>query len=360
MESKWLGGPGRNLTRFGEAPNFKEGLYRLSSGCYSWMVPNGSWGETNIGLIDCDGKSVLVDTCWDLKFTQELLETADPILRKSPVETVVNTHADGDHCWGNQLFKDKEIIATNACIKQMHHHNPKAMMGMKKARGALRYMPVKNVDKLGHYMGTMFSPYDFGPITITDPNKGFSGSHEFTVNGVDIVVSEVGPGHTDGDAIVYVPSQKVAYAGDILFIGITPVMWAGPVENLVAGIEKIQSLGAETIVPGHGPMATPETIQQVKDYWHFAHEEIHARYQQDKEPAVAAMEVLHSREFKATPFAHWDSPERMVTNAYTLYRNWGADLKSLPGILGVLDQFRHQAQAAFSMPAATPPCMHRF
>lgn len=360
METKWLGGPGRKLTRFGEAPQFKEGLYQIAKSSYAWMVPNGSWGETNIGLIDCNGKSVLVDTCWDLNFTHELLETADPIIQKSPVETVINTHADGDHCWGNQLFKDKEIIATNACINQMHHHNPKAMTAMKKMRGPLRCLPVKSIDKLGHYMATMLSPYDLGPINITDPNHGFSGTHEFNVNGVDIVVTEVGPGHTDGDAIVYVPSQKVAYAGDILFIGITPVMWAGPVENLVAGIEKLRSLNAEMVVPGHGPMATPETIQQVIDYWHFAHEQIHARFQQDKEPAVAAMEILHSDAFKNSPYAKWDSPERMVTNAYSMYRNWGANLKSLPGILGVLDQFRHQASAAFSLPNATPGCMHRF
>ena len=360
MESQWLSGPNRTKTRFGEQPKFKEGLYKVSAQCYAWMVPNGSWGETNIGLIDCNGKSVLVDTCWDLIYTQELLQTAETILRQSPVETVVNTHADGDHCWGNQQFKDKDIIATHACIDQMHHHNPKAMIGMKKAKGLLRRIPYKGVDKLGHYMGTMFSPYDYSPIAITDPNIGFAGSYEFCVNGIDIVVMEVGPGHTNGDAMVFVPDQKVVYAGDILFIGGTPVMWAGPVDNLVNGIEKLQSLKAHVIIPGHGPMATPESVQLVIDYWHFAHEQIHARFQQDKEPAVAAMEVLHSNAFKASPFAHWDSPERLVTNAYTFYRNWGAEFKTYPGLLGVLDQFRHQAIAAFSVPNATPACMHRF
>jgi cyclase len=60
----WLLGPPRNHTRFGEVARFREGLYRLTEGTYAWMVPNGSWGETNLGLIDCGSTSVLIDTCW--------------------------------------------------------------------------------------------------------------------------------------------------------------------------------------------------------------------------------------------------------------------------------------------------------
>ena len=59
---KQLVNTGRSHTRHGEAVQFQEGLYQLSKQCYGWMVPNGSWGETNIGLIDCHGKSVLIDT----------------------------------------------------------------------------------------------------------------------------------------------------------------------------------------------------------------------------------------------------------------------------------------------------------
>lgn len=360
MDAKWLAGPGRITTRFGETPKYREGLYQVSAGCYAWMVPNGSWGETNIGLIDCNGKSVLVDTCWDLHYTQEMLGTAQAILQRSPVETVINTHADGDHCWGNQLFAHKEIIATNACIHQMHHHKPKTLIALQRGGKVLRHLPLGSVDKFGHYMGTMFSPYDFSAVKVTDPTRGFSGVCELNVNGVDIVIIEVGPGHTDGDAIVFVPDQKVAFAGDILFIGVTPVMWSGPMDNLLAGLKKLQELGAEVVVPGHGPLATPQAIQQVLDYWHFVHDEIYVRFQQDKEPDLAAMDVLHGNAFKESIFATWDSPERMVTNAYTLYRHWGADLTSLPGPLGVMDLLRRQAKVAFEMPHATPTCMHGF
>ena len=359
MEAKWLAGPNRSKTRFGESPLFKEGLYQLTRNAYAWMVPNGSWGETNIGLVDCGGQSLLVDTFWDLHYIGEFLEYASVILTDSPVEKIVNTHSDGDHCWGNQLFKDKEIIASQACAKQMHQHTPSAMQAFKQGGKLLRHIPVRQVDKLGRYMSTMFSPYQFDDVIITDPSTCFEGSHEFNLNGVDIVVTEVGPGHTDGDAIVYIPSQDVAYAGDILFIGVTPVMWSGPLDNLLQGIEKLRSLNPKVVVPGHGPLADAHSIQTVIDYWHFAHEQLHARFQQDKEPHEAALEVLQSRDFAQSVFATWDSPERMVTNAYTLYRHWGASVSRLPEKLGVVDLFRRQAQVAFKLPHATPACMHK-
>ena len=42
-KARWLAGPGRTLTRFGEPAKFREGLYRLTASSYAWMVPNGSW-----------------------------------------------------------------------------------------------------------------------------------------------------------------------------------------------------------------------------------------------------------------------------------------------------------------------------
>ncbi len=350
---------GRRITRHGELPLFEEGLYQLTGKAHAWMVPNGSWGETNFGLIDCGGQSVLIDTGWDLHYTQEMLSAAAPIIARSPIEQVINTHADGDHCWGNQLFADKPIIATHACIEQMHHHKPQTLMALQAGGRYLRYVSVASVDKFGRYLSGMLQPYDFHDVKIVEPNRGFKQEICVTVNGVDIVVMDVGPGHTDGDAIVYVPDEKVAYAGDIAFIGITPVMWSGPLENLVAALHKLLSLNADIMVPGHGPLASRLDIQLILDYWSFVHDEIYSRFQRDLKPFEAARDVLFSRVFMESKFAFWDSPERMVTNAYTLYRQWGARMANLPGPLSVMDILRQQAEVAFLMPFATPARLHR-
>jgi len=216
---KQLFSTNKSLTRHGETMHYDEGLYQVGKSAYAWMVPNGAWGETNIGLIDCNGKSVLIDTCWDLRYTREMLNGCKTITDKSPIDIVINTHSDGDHCWGNQLFKNKEIIATQACIEQIHHHPPRSINALKLlGKTALKHMPIASMKTFSGYIDEMFGAYNYNDIKVTAPTTGFVDEHVMNVNGVEIVTIQVGPGHTNGDAIVYVPEQKLAYAGDIAFI----------------------------------------------------------------------------------------------------------------------------------------------
>ncbi|MCA9941815.1 MAG: hypothetical protein KC418_24420, partial [Anaerolineales bacterium] len=64
---------GATRTRYQAVPHYTEGLYDLGRDSYAWLVPNGSWGESNAGLIVGDGASLLVDTLWDLPYTRAML-----------------------------------------------------------------------------------------------------------------------------------------------------------------------------------------------------------------------------------------------------------------------------------------------
>jgi glyoxylase-like metal-dependent hydrolase (beta-lactamase superfamily II) len=358
-KARWLNGPDRNVTRFGEKAKFREGLYRLTPKTYAWMVPNGSWGETNFGLIDCNGKSVVIDTGWDLRCTREFLDGVAELLTRSPVESVVNPHADGDHCWGNQLFGQVPIIASHACIGHMHHIEPPSMRLLAQAARVLKRLPVAGLDVLGHYAGAMVAPYDFSGIHIVEPNRGFSGETTITVNGVELVLIEVGPAHTPGDAMVFVPSEKVLYAGDIAFTGSTPVMWAGPVANILAGLRKVLTLDAKIIIVGHGPIATRSDIELQITYWEMLQDELHKRRQQGMRAAEAAADLLLGARFQATEFAQWDSPERLLRNAHALYEEWGDRPSFLPARYAKLNTLRQQGMLALKLPDAAPRVMHR-
>ena len=110
---------GVQRTRFGEIPKYAEGLYDLNHGLYAWLVPNGSWGESNAGLIVGDGQALLVDTLWDLNYTRTMLDAMHPVTEAAPISTVVNSHADGDHCWGNQLMAGADIITSQASFDEL-------------------------------------------------------------------------------------------------------------------------------------------------------------------------------------------------------------------------------------------------
>lgn len=347
------------LTRFGEIPNYREGLYQVSEGAYAWMVPNGSWGETNTGLITGKGESLLIDTLWDTKCTQMMLDHMHPIVEQNPIHYIMNTHSDGDHFWGNQLFPNCDIYATQACSDLMHHMKPKSLIAFRASGKALSYVPIGGCNHIGHWFHNMVAAYDFKNVVITPANQTFKGEKTLNVGGKEVVLIEQGPAHTSGDAMVYLPDSKVLYSGDLLFIDVTPVLWAGPSENWIKALENILTMDVDYIVPGHGSITDKDGVRKVKNYWEFVNDETFKRHRAGLSASEAAKDIVKSDAFKESEFYRWDSAERIMTSAHTIYRHLdgkGDQFFSTPKMLSVLAK---QAKLAFDMPWCTPKNMHQ-
>src|SRR6202045_537603 len=102
------------------AAGFTKGLHELGNGCYAYLQPDGSWGWSNAGLLADSGQSMLVDTLFDLPLTRQMLDAmrrAEPAAAR--IGSVVNTHSNGDHTFGNRLVEGAEIIASRACAEEM-------------------------------------------------------------------------------------------------------------------------------------------------------------------------------------------------------------------------------------------------
>lgn len=351
----------RTQTRFGETPLFKEGLYQLGHNVYAWMVPNGSWGESNAGLIVGPEASILVDTLWDVAHTQEMLTHMRPLTRGRPIKFLFNSHADGDHFMGNELVNSAEqIISTQAAYEEMIASNPKAPVLLTKVG---RYMSLlgklgfTKMAQTGHWFQQMMAPYDLESVQLTYPNRHFHNELRLDVGGRAVFLYEVGPHHTHGDAIAYVPDAKILFAADLLFIGVTPPLWAGPAENWLVALERIMNMDVDVYVPGHGPLVTDiAEIQQLKDYWEFFLEAVQSRHQAGLKPAEAARDIALSRAFRERPFGQWNSPERIMVSVHTQYRhlNGRTDPPKVPELLGIM---RQQALLAHEFPQAEPQSM---
>ncbi len=82
---------------------YSKGLHDLGDGCHAWLQPDGGWGWSNSGLVTGGGASLLVDTLFDLVTTRQMLDGIRSLTDRAPLTAVVNTHSDGDHCFGNEL-----------------------------------------------------------------------------------------------------------------------------------------------------------------------------------------------------------------------------------------------------------------
>jgi glyoxylase-like metal-dependent hydrolase (beta-lactamase superfamily II) len=107
-------------------------------------------------------------------------------------------------------------------------------------------------------------------------------------------------------------------AADILFIGVTPVMWAGPVEGWLAALERLVDSGAQTFVPGHGPVCAIAEIERLADYWRWLESAARRRLAGGASAAAVARELVLGDEIAARGFTEWLDPERAVINVRTI------------------------------------------
>jgi glyoxylase-like metal-dependent hydrolase (beta-lactamase superfamily II) len=173
---------------------------------------------------------------------------------------------------------------------------------------------------LGAY-ARMLAAYDFSQVKLTPPTRTFDGRLELDVGTRRVQLIEVGPAHTPGDLIVHVPDEGVVFAADLMFVGVTPIIWVGPVENWLAGLEQIAQLQPKAVVPGHGPLTDLDGVKAMRSYWEFVAPAVRERLRAGMDAAAAAPDILRSEEFASRPFARWDAPERLAVNAEIIARN---------------------------------------
>jgi glyoxylase-like metal-dependent hydrolase (beta-lactamase superfamily II) len=293
----------------GMATPYTRGLHEIGEGIYAYLQPDGGWGWSNAGLVVDGEASLLVDTLFDLRLTAEMLDTmraAVPAARS--IGTVVNTHANGDHCWGNQLVRDAEIVGSRACAEEMAELPPALL-------AALTASPPDG--PAGELVLSMFGAFDFTDIEVVPPTTTFDGELTLRVGDTEVRLLEVGPAHTRGDVIVHVPRRGTVFTGDILFNGGHPIVWAGPVANWVAACERILALDAPVVVPGHGPVCGPEAVAGQRDYFTYLVDEVRPRAEAGMDPAEAA------RDIDLGPLAGLGEQERFVANVLAVYRDLG-------------------------------------
>jgi glyoxylase-like metal-dependent hydrolase (beta-lactamase superfamily II) len=305
---------------------YTDGLHPLAPGTYAYLRPPGSWGQSNGGLVTAAGQAVLVDTPWTLGLTRNLLDAVDRHLPGTTITTVVNTHPNGDHCWGNQLFAGSEIVASAATAHGMSDEiGPEAMTAM------ILDTPAQSA--VGQYMRRFFGKYDFSGIKITPPTRTFTGELTISVGDRVVHLVAVGPAHTDGDLIAHVPDAGVVFAGDILFVGDHPVMWSGPISNWIAACDRIRDMKADIIVPGHGPVTDQAGVAAFRDYLVDVHQQANWHFERRTPYQVAAARIA------ASGYRDWGHPERLVITVGAIYRDLGC-----PDPAGRLGMIEHMAQ----------------
>lgn len=317
-------------------------LHDLGNTLYAYIQGDGSWGWSNSGLIVSQGESLLVDTLFNGPLTREMLaayRSATPAAER--IGTLVNTHANGDHTFGNHVLSGARIVGTQACKTEMEERPaPEFARMMREWR--------QNGEAGAFLHEVMGSRFDFSDISHTPPDHLFSGRLDLTVGDLKVELHELGPAHTAGDLAVHVPAARTAFTGDLLFSGGHPIIWAGPISNWIRACNTILSWDVDTVVPGHGPVGTKAELRAMLGYLEFVEREGRSRYEAGMDWREAAWDI------GLEAFDSWIDRERIVANVANVYRDvsGGQVAPTRPEVLQMMCRYRGRT------PTPHTPCPH--
>lgn len=293
--------------------NYRKGLHEIGQNCWAWLQPDGGWGWTNAGLITDGEQSLLVDTLYDLEMTGQMLGAMrDASQAAREIDILVNSHADGDHTYGNQMVTGARIIASQATADEFFSVPPE------KARAI-----IANADVLGEgaqYIAAWMRGHGFrfDGIEMVPPTETYDRELALKVGDKDVRLYNVGPAHTAGDTLVHSVQDRVVYTADILFNGVHPAIWEGSIDGWLAACDLIQSLEVDVVVPGHGPLTDKQGVARFKIYLQTLQAEARARFDAGLSVYEAAADIV-----MPPPFDEWLLPERMAGSVNFLFRQWG-------------------------------------
>lgn len=280
-------------------------LVQPAPGVYAYVQPDGGWCLNNAGFVTGGGRTLLVDTAATerraLALRAAVLAAGAPLPR-----TVVNTHHHGDHTYGNGVFAPEALI--------LGHENARS-------------------EQLaaGRQLELIWPETDFGALDLTAPDLTYGDRMTLHVGETEVRVLHPGVAHTTGDSLVWLPEQGIVFTGDLVFAEGTPFLAMGSLAGSLRALELLRSLGAETVVPGHGPLTDPGAYEATERYLRYVAELAREGRAKGLTPLEAA------READLGEFAAWRESERLVANLHRAYAELAGEPEGVPlDILTVL------------------------
>jgi glyoxylase-like metal-dependent hydrolase (beta-lactamase superfamily II) len=238
----------------------KEGVYHAVGTGALAVVGNSSFivNENDVIVVD---DHVSPAAAW------VLLEEIKEVTSK-PVTTVINTHFHFDHAHGNQVFAPDVQIIGHEFTRRMLLGNS---VGMPLYQNYLTAMPGQ-IDALRKRVASEADPAAKAKLQTqlqvaennfasqkelrpTPPNVTLSTEMTLYRGTREIQIRFLGRGHTAGDVVVFLPSEKVVITGDFLTSGLSNMSDSYP-EEWVASLEALKRLDFDTVLPGHGDAFT--------------------------------------------------------------------------------------------------------
>jgi glyoxylase-like metal-dependent hydrolase (beta-lactamase superfamily II) len=268
---------------------YVQGVSEMGSSANQNFISNAGFVVTPAGV-------VVVDALGSPELARRLLAEIKKVTAK-PIHTVVLTHYHADHIYGLQVFKDlgAHIVAHAAAREYLTSDT--ARLRLESSRQELW-------------------PWVDDKTRLVAANEWLHGPKTLMVGGVRFDIQPVGPSHTAEDLVIYLPQQKVLFAGDLVFRNRIPFVGKADSRHWIEAMESLLNFDARWVVPGHGPISNDAKgdMTLTREYLIYLRDAM-GRAAKDMEPFESAYENTNWSKFEKMPL--FKSANRM--NAYNTY-----------------------------------------
>jgi cyclase len=278
----------------GGIPAWGTGLVELAEDVFAYLQAGGGYCVANAGLIAAPAGLTAIDALFTPAMTRSFLAEAGRV-SNAPLRRLIDTHHHVDHTFGNQFFAGAEIIAHARTRSEMQRVG----------------LPIEQLTENAPH----FRP-ELQEIVLTLPTLTYEGALTVYCGSRRLELLHLGPAHTIDDTLVYMPEERILFAGDVAFFYVTPLAFEGNIGGWIDVAERILQMDVDWIVPGHGPIGGKAELALMRDYLIMLREQARPGYESglSAEATAAAIDL--------GPYADWNEPERVVANTQRLFQEF--------------------------------------
>jgi len=274
-------------------PDWRTEFIEVGDRAFAYVQAGGGFCVSNAGLILTEDGPVAIDALFTPAMTRAFQEVGRA---HGEARLLINTHHHVDHTLGNALFH-APVIAHRRAREMMQR------VGLPKER-LLEVAP--------HFRDDL-APLDERAVRL--PTITFESELTLHDGAREIRLIHVGTAHTPGDVLVYLPQDRLLYAGDVAFHYVTPLAMDGHISNWIAVLDRVAGMDVERIVPGHGPVGTKSDLAELREYFALVREGARAAYDAGQDARTAARAIYA----RLGRFGAWGEAERLYPNVLRLY-----------------------------------------
>jgi glyoxylase-like metal-dependent hydrolase (beta-lactamase superfamily II) len=287
------------LFRRGRPRTWATGLVELADGVFAYLQAGGGLCVANAGLIVGPESCIAIDSLFAPSMTRAFREEIARVTDK-PVRLLINTHHHIDHTLGNALFPEAQIVS---------HAN---------ARREQQRSGVEVLERIRPLLPELVAEAEGAEPRLSDLT--FEGELTLHLDSRTLRLIHLGTGHTIGDALIVLPEERLLFAGDVAFFGVTPLAFEGHIGRWIEVCDRVDALEIETIVPGHGPVGGKGDLRKMRGYLQSIHEQARAAFDAGRSQEEATDDI------KLGEYASWAESERLALNVARLYQEFRGEI----------------------------------